>query len=333
MHQDLAKTILGNIGDGIISIDASRKIVFANPAACAVFGVEPKAIVNCQIEDVMTLAIYDDNCLKSSVDPLGHAISSGETVSYKKPMIVDSVKDRIVYIEDTASPIRGDDGNIIGAVMVFRDVTDEVQMRCVIEENRQALIRANSILSAECEVARGLAASKGGINEYLKSVLKHLKAKWISFATVGDGWVGGTCDDQHEAVIGDPQEIFSMTREDLAKVKQWIATEGHFIGERNALPKALLPLSRDFGGHCVAVPVSGGNDGGVSGVFVMASNNGHKWSRDEGVALGGLATMFCLLAKSEKNREDLSRKIQGTLQMMVDTVVSRTVALTDKESC
>jgi PAS domain-containing protein len=40
MQQDLAKTILDHIGDGIISVDDACRVVFANDAACYIVGVE-----------------------------------------------------------------------------------------------------------------------------------------------------------------------------------------------------------------------------------------------------------------------------------------------------
>lgn len=133
MKQDLARTILGYIGDGIVSVDTSLEVVFANPAACNLLGVDESAIIGMGVGDLMPLAIYDEECRRTPIDPFGIAISTGNTTTYSEPMVVESVNDRVLYVEDTVSPVKSSDGDVVGAVMVFRDVTDEMRMTAMLK--------------------------------------------------------------------------------------------------------------------------------------------------------------------------------------------------------
>lgn len=126
MASDLAKTILENIGDGVISVDTSLRIVFANNMACSI--LQKNDIHGLHIDDVMLLVEYDANCSGRRIDPFREALVTGTQKSYTTPMVVSSIKDRLVYIEDSISPIKNSDGEVIGIVMVFRDVSEEMQM-------------------------------------------------------------------------------------------------------------------------------------------------------------------------------------------------------------
>ena len=128
MHKDLAETILENIGDGIISVDDACGVVFANDSACSILGVKLNDLVGQKIDKVMQLSICDENGNSSVIDPLGTALISGVSQSYQKPMVVNSIKNKLVYIEDAVSPIRVSNNEVVGAVMVFRDVTEEVNL-------------------------------------------------------------------------------------------------------------------------------------------------------------------------------------------------------------
>src|ERR1039457_4158767 len=109
MDQDLARTILGNIGDGIISVDASLCVIFANPMACSILHIDPSAIIGMNIKDVMPLVVYGDLCNRNVVDPFGVALNTKERKTYSTPMVVESVKEKTLYIEDSVSPICNSD--------------------------------------------------------------------------------------------------------------------------------------------------------------------------------------------------------------------------------
>lgn len=137
MSQNLANTILQNIGDGILSIDANYKVVFANAKALSILNLDINSTINADVRQLFSLAIYDEQCNKTPVDPFKDTIESGQSQSYSIPMVVDSIKCKMVYIEDSISPIRNGDGELVGAVMVFRDVTEEVQMSTLLNITRE----------------------------------------------------------------------------------------------------------------------------------------------------------------------------------------------------
>ncbi|MDD5434921.1 MAG: PAS domain-containing protein [Nitrospira sp.] len=68
--------------------------------------------------------------------PIERVISEGATVGEANKTILIARKGTEIPIESNAAPIRDDRGNIIGVVLVFRDITE----RRKVEEDREKLI-------------------------------------------------------------------------------------------------------------------------------------------------------------------------------------------------
>ena len=81
----------------------------------------------------------------------------------------------------------------------------------------------------------------------------------------------------------------------------------------------------------MAIPVCGEPITGVVGAIVVESDEGQKWSKHEVEALSGMATMLCLFAKSEKNTDNLSRKIQETIKTITDAITRITINKQDSQ--
>lgn len=130
MSMEIAKTILDHIGDGILAVDSSLLVVFANSMACEILQVESSSIIGKHIDEVMQLTIIsvEENNQPIKINPFLISISTGNMETYSKPMLVTSAKNGKVYIEDSVSPIFNSDRDVIGSVMTFRDVSEEVKL-------------------------------------------------------------------------------------------------------------------------------------------------------------------------------------------------------------
>ena len=126
MAEQLSQSILEHIGDGVLSVDKNRVIVFSNRMACKILRIKHGMLVGRDIDDVMHLEEHDGTPDPVDVNPFHFALTNGEQKTYDRPMRVKSIQNELVYVKDTISPIRNSDGDILGAVMVFRDVTAEV---------------------------------------------------------------------------------------------------------------------------------------------------------------------------------------------------------------
>lgn len=116
-----SELLVTSVGDGIYGVDADGVVTFVNPAAAEVLGYPPDALRGREAH-----ALFHDTRPDGSPYPL-HLCYITEAIAEQK--ITHAEEDRYlrsdglsVPVEVTATPLV-DDGVAIGAVVVFRDVT------------------------------------------------------------------------------------------------------------------------------------------------------------------------------------------------------------------
>jgi PAS domain S-box-containing protein len=113
--------LLASVGDGIYGVDRTGVITFVNPAAARALAYSPKELIGRQAH-----ATFHDNQPDGTPYPVqgcyiteaiqGQKVASGEEDNYRR---ADGLS---IPVEVTATPLV-EDGRAIGAVVVFRDVT------------------------------------------------------------------------------------------------------------------------------------------------------------------------------------------------------------------
>lgn len=121
--------LLESAGEGIIGVDETGRVSFANPAGARMLDSDPAAMLDRHIRDVLRHS-HDDARACASIEcplqsPFG-ADADGEAVLRAA---------RSVPVEYTSTPIR-DAGAVMGAVIVLRDATE----RRRVEEARERLL-------------------------------------------------------------------------------------------------------------------------------------------------------------------------------------------------
>ncbi|MDH5648392.1 MAG: EAL domain-containing protein [Gammaproteobacteria bacterium] len=122
LEQIRAQVTLESIGDGVIATDATGDIVYINQVAEQITGWQTSDAVGRHLTDVYLISELKIN--QEASYPIGLCLQGGQIVRNHENHILVSKNKRKYLIEDTASPIKDRQGNIIGAVLVFRDVTE-----------------------------------------------------------------------------------------------------------------------------------------------------------------------------------------------------------------
>jgi PAS domain S-box-containing protein len=120
--EQLAVT-LRSIGDGVITTDTHCRVVVVNKAAEDLTGWSQDEARGQPFAEVCR--IIDAKTRTRCATPIDKALAAGQTSNLADfPLLVarDGTERRIA---ETGAPIRDRDGQTIGAVLVFRDVTDE----------------------------------------------------------------------------------------------------------------------------------------------------------------------------------------------------------------
>jgi PAS domain S-box-containing protein len=132
-------TVLRDIGDGVIVVDAHYKVQLMNLVAEALTGWRQDEAMGREITEVFR--IVREPSYVPLPNPAIEAIEQG-TLKYLPTNVLLLPKDGIpVPIADTATPIRDDTGEITGAVLIFHDIT----RRRLAEERELALQRAQQL--------------------------------------------------------------------------------------------------------------------------------------------------------------------------------------------
>lgn len=121
--KELAEITLRSIGDGVIRTDANGIIDAINPVAEELTGYRDGSAVGLPITAVFN--IFNEHSRQPVESPLDRCLREGVIVGLANHTILIREDGTEISIDDSAAPIRTADGEIVGAVLIFRDVTQE----------------------------------------------------------------------------------------------------------------------------------------------------------------------------------------------------------------
>src|SRR6056297_74789 len=128
---------INSIGDAVIATDIKGKTTLMNPIAEKLTGWKFEEAKGKPIEEIFK--IVNAQTGDKTENPVYQVLNTGKIVGLANHTKLIS-KDRNEYqIADSGAPIKDDDGEIIGVVLVFRDVTTEYQHREKIKKSEELL--------------------------------------------------------------------------------------------------------------------------------------------------------------------------------------------------
>ena len=128
-HKDpeIAQVILDSVSDGVFTVDRQWRINSFNKAAESITGVPHEEAIGKSCCDVFRASICENECA------LRETIESGRPVVNKAVFIIDAHGAQ-VPISISTSILKDDDGEIIGGVETFRDLSLVEELRRKIED-------------------------------------------------------------------------------------------------------------------------------------------------------------------------------------------------------
>jgi diguanylate cyclase (GGDEF)-like protein/PAS domain S-box-containing protein len=121
LERERAQITLASIGDAVISTDVAGNITYLNPVAESMTGWSRQEASGRPLREVLRLV--DGDSREPAVNPLAMAILHNKTVGLSANCLLIRRDGYESAIEDTAAPIRDRRGRVIGAVIVFHDVS------------------------------------------------------------------------------------------------------------------------------------------------------------------------------------------------------------------
>ncbi|MBE8971157.1 EAL domain-containing protein, partial [Nostocales cyanobacterium LEGE 12452] len=125
-EKELAQVTLQSIGDAVITTDAFSRIQYLNPIAESLLGCSQASTQGLPLKEV--LRIVHETTREVVQNPIEQALKENRIVNLANHTVLITENDREIAIQDSAAPIRNREGQVIGAVMVFHDVTQNRQL-------------------------------------------------------------------------------------------------------------------------------------------------------------------------------------------------------------
>ncbi len=127
------RVTLASIGDGVISTDAEGRVTFMNGVAEQLTGWPQAEAIRRSLPDVFR--IVNESTRQPIENPALRALREGAIVGLANHTVLVARDGSERPIDDSAAPMRDQHGPAMGAVLVFRDVTEQKRA----EEERRRL--------------------------------------------------------------------------------------------------------------------------------------------------------------------------------------------------
>jgi PAS domain S-box-containing protein len=147
-QREWLRVTLASIGDAVIVTDTGGRVVLLNPAARDLTGWPQEEAEGLPLEKVFH--IVNEYSRQPAESPVRRALREGTVVGLANHTVLVARDDTERPIDDSAAPIRDDQGRTLGVVLIFRDVTERRRaeetrrlLAAIVESSDDAIVGKN----------------------------------------------------------------------------------------------------------------------------------------------------------------------------------------------
>jgi diguanylate cyclase (GGDEF)-like protein/PAS domain S-box-containing protein len=126
-EKDKAQVTLQSIGDAVITASADGLVEYLNPVAEALTGWDSDEAAGQPVSNIIQLLA--ESTRQPIDNPILRCLREGRIVELAEPSLLVNRRAQEISIQDSAAPIRDRGNRLIGAVMVFHDVSQERRLQ------------------------------------------------------------------------------------------------------------------------------------------------------------------------------------------------------------
>ena len=130
-----ALVTLESIGDAVITTDTEGRVVYINPEAERLTGWNQEEAEGYPLSQVFN--IVNGTTREPAPSPVERCLISNTVVELGNDTVLLRRDGSEMSIADSAAPIREVDGSVQGVVMVFRDVTDRLELEAAVAQSQK----------------------------------------------------------------------------------------------------------------------------------------------------------------------------------------------------
>lgn len=125
-EKEKLRITLQSIGDGVIATDTDGRVVIINETAQQLTGYTHEEAIGKHLTEIF--AIVHELSAKPLENPVDKVLSTGHVYELSNHTVLVAKDGTRRVIADSAAPIKDKAGNIVGVVLVFRDMTEKLQL-------------------------------------------------------------------------------------------------------------------------------------------------------------------------------------------------------------
>ncbi len=154
ISEEKSMVMLNSIGDAVMAMDEEGHVTLLNPLAEQLTGWTQKEAIGRPVEEIFH--IINQETMEPVIIPIKETLALGTTQIMASHTILIARSGSECSIADSCAPIRSRDGRVIGAVMVFRDVTERIKIENGLEKTRIELAVIKKIADEASEFSESI---------------------------------------------------------------------------------------------------------------------------------------------------------------------------------